>query len=232
MKTSIWRRLFDLIAPRTCAVCGERLTITEDALCTVCYMHLPRTKFHLTPLDNAMAHLFWGLLPVERVAALFFYEPGSETARLIHNLKYNNRPDIGTDLGRMMAQEPGMDGFLSDIDVLLPVPLTRRRRWQRGYNQSEEIARGISQCTGIPVCTHAVRRTKFTKSQTQLNFHERRKNVDHLFVLRDARPLQGRHVLLIDDVCTTGSTLIACGSTVATLPNTRISILTLGFTHS
>jgi ComF family protein len=193
-------------------------------------LHLPRTTFQFTPYDNAVAQLFWGLLPVERAAALFFYEPHSETAQLLYQLKYNQRPDIGEDMGRVMAQEMQLARYFDDIDVLLPVPLSPKRLRQRGYNQSEMLARGISDITRLPIDTRAVCRDHFHQSQTSLTRLERRGNVEDIFRLRHPKRLEGRHVLLIDDVCTTGATLMACGEAIRHVPGIRISVLTLAYT--
>lgn len=225
-----WTRIVDFIAPRSCVICGRRLSPTERSLCSVCVLHLYRTTFQFTPEDNEMAQLFWGLLPVERTAALIYYEPRSETAALIYKLKYGHRPDIGEDLGRIMAEEMKPAGFLDGIDVLLPIPLSKKRYWQRGYNQSEMLARGMSEVTGLPVITKAVRRTNFRQSQTSLTRKERQENVEGTFVLRHPEQLENKHVLLIDDICTTGATLLACSETIRSIKGIRISILTLGFT--
>lgn len=225
-----WTRIVDFIAPRSCVICGRRLSPTERSLCSVCVLHLYRTTFQFTPEDNEMAQLFWGLLPVERTAALIYYEPRSETAALIYKLKYGHRPDIGEDLGRIMAEEIKPAGFLDGIDVLLPIPLSKKRYWQRGYNQSEMLARGMSEVTGLPVITKAVRRTNFRQSQTSLTRKERQENVEGTFVLRHPELLENKHVLLIDDICTTGATLLACSEAIRSVKGIRISILTLGFT--
>lgn len=225
-----WTRIVDFIAPRSCVICGRRLSPTERSLCSVCVLHLYRTTFQFTPEDNEMAQLFWGLLPVERTAALIYYEPRSETAALIYKLKYGHRPDIGEDLGRIMAEEMKPAGFLDGIDVLLPIPLSKKRYWQRGYNQSEMLARGMSEVTGLPVITKAVRRTNFRQSQTSLTRKERQENVEGTFVLRHPELLENKHVLLIDDICTTGATLLACSEAIKSVKGIRISILTLGFT--
>ena len=193
-------------------------------------LHLPRTTFQFTPYDNAVSQLFWGQLPVERAAALFFYEPHSETAQLLYQLKYNQRPDIGEDMGRVMAQEMQLARYFDDIDVLLPVPLSLKRLRQRGYNQSEMLARGISDITRLPIDTRAVCRDHFHQSQTSLTRLERRGNVEDIFRLRHPKRLEGRHVLLIDDVCTTGATLMACGEAIRHIPGIRISVLTLAYT--
>ena len=228
--TNWWTRIVDFIAPRSCVICGRRLSPTERSLCSVCVLHLYRTTFQFTPEDNEMAQLFWGLLPVERTAALIYYEPRSETAALIYKLKYGHRPDIGEDLGRIMAEEMKPAGFLDGIDILLPIPLSKKRYWQRGYNQSEMLARGMSEVTGLPVITKAVRRTNFRQSQTSLTRKERQENVEGTFVLRHPEQLENKHVLLIDDICTTGATLLACSEAIRSVKGIRISILTLGFT--
>jgi len=179
-----------------------------------------------------MAQLFWKLIPIHQAAALIYYEPHSEVARVVYQLKYGDRPDIGEDMGRIMANEMQMAGFFDDIDVLLPVPLSPKRLRQRGYNQSEQLARGISEITHLPVVTKAIARKHFRQSQTQLSRWQRQENVQDMFTLRDATPIQGKHVLLIDDICTTGATLIACADAIKAIPGIRISILTLGFTKT
>lgn len=223
-------RILDFISPRLCVVCGQRLAPTERSLCSVCLFHLPRTDFHQKPLDNPMAQLFWGLAPIEKAAALVYYHPHSETAQLVYRLKYNNRPDIGEDIGRVMANELQATDFFSDIDVLLPVPLASKRLRQRGYNQSEQLAKGISDITHLPIVTKALRRKHFQQSQTTLNRWQRQENVEDTFWLKDGSQLQDKHVLLIDDICTTGATLISCANTLKDIEGIRISVLTLGFT--
>ena len=223
-------RILDFISPRLCVVCGQRLAPTERSLCSVCLFHLPRTDFHQKPLDNPMAQLFWGLAPIEKAAALFYYHPHSETAQLVYRLKYNNRPDIGEDMGRVMVCELQAADFFSDIDVLLPVPLASKRLRQRGYNQSEQLAIGISDITHLPIASKVLRRKHFQQSQTTLNRWQRQENVTDTFQLKEEHLLQGKHVLLIDDICTTGATLISCANTLKDIEGIRISVLTLGFT--
>lgn len=225
-----WTRILDFISPRFCVVCGKRLAPSERSLCSVCLLHLPRTTYQFTPDDNPMAQLFWHLAPVERAAALLYYEPHSEIARIIYDLKYHDRPDIGEDLGRLMANEMQIAHFFDGIDLLLPVPLSKKRLRQRGYNQSEQLAIGISDITHLPIVTKALRRKHFVQSQTQLSRHERQENVAEVFELRDSTMIQDKHILLIDDICTTGATLLACTEALRPIKGIRISVLTLGFT--
>lgn len=218
------------MSPRQCPVCGRRLSVTEQGLCSVCLLHMPRTTFQFTPYDNPMAQLFWGLAPISRAAAWFYYEPHSEHAQLIYKLKYADRPDIGEYLGALMAQEMLMAGYFDGVDILMPVPLSRKRKRQRGYNQSEMVCRGINAVTQIPINTRALSRQHFHQSQTKLMRFQRRENVANMFELRHSQDLEGKHIMLVDDVCTTGSTLTACATELNKIPSTRLSILTLGFT--
>ena len=227
-----WTRFLDFISPRQCVVCGERLSPTERSLCSVCVLHLPRTTYQFTPNDNPMAQLFWHLTPVERAAALLFYEPHSEMARIVYDMKYHDRPDIGEDMGRLMANEMQFARYFDGIDVLLPVPLSRKRLRQRGYNQSEQLAIGISDITHLPIVTKALRRKEFHQSQTKLARWQRQENVADTFQLIDNSPLKGRHVLLVDDICTTGATLIACVDALKDIEGIHLSVLTLGFTKT
>lgn len=228
----IIRRLLDFIAPRSCVVCGKRLGVADDILCPPCVLHLPRTDFHLSPLDNPMARIFWGIIPVERVAAYTYYAPGSAMAQVVYDLKYHDRPDIGITLGRMMATEMQPAGFFDGIDMLVPVPLAPRRERQRGYNQSRQLALGISEVTGLAVSDCAVRRTVFKGSQTELSRWDRQENVEDVFRLHDAETMKGCHILLVDDIITTGSTISACARELLKVEGVRISILSFGYTKA
>lgn len=227
---SLWSRVLDFVSPRLCAVCGSRLSVTEYALCSACCLRLPRTGFCLRPYDNPVAQAFWGQADVERAASFFYFEPHSEVSRMIYSLKYKGRPDIGVALGRLAAGEFMAAGFFDGVDVIVPVPLARKRLRERGYNQSAEVAAGVSSLTGIPVDERSVCRTAFKTSQTKLGRWERLGNVSGLFEVRRQERLLGKHVLLVDDVFTTGATVMACASAVAAVPGTTVSIMTLGFT--
>lgn len=231
MKTSFWTKLLDLISPRVCVVCGKRLSAEQSVLCTTCHLHLPFTDFALHPTDNPMARLFWGQFHVEKACALFYYEPQSEVARILYSLKYHDRPDIGYHIGRIAATHLGHD-FFDHIDALVPVPLARERMRQRGYNQSEEIARGISELTGIPIYNKVVIRNLYQGSQTTKSLFERRHNVEGVFQLIDGGSIAHKHLLLIDDVVTTGSTVTACATELQKSQGTVVSVFSLGFTKS
>lgn len=228
---SFWSRLLDLISPRLCVVCGNRLAVTEETLCSKCYLHLPRTDFANDLYENVMAKLFWGQIKLEKATALFYYEPHAETAQILYELKYKNHPEIGVVMGRMMAKELMKSGLFEDIDALVPVPLAKKRERERGYNQSLELAKGVSEVTGLPIANLVIRRTKFVGSQTKRGRWERNENVEHVFELVD-EDISDQHLLLIDDVVTTGATVIACAKEMQKASNVKISVLALGFAKS
>ena len=223
-------RLLDLLFPRGCVVCGRRLAVMEQALCMDCNRHLPRTRFHTDFYENEMARRFWRKLPVERAYALFFYHDHSRSARILYAFKYGDRPDVARAMGSLLAREVSPYGFFEGIDFIVPVPLARKRERSRGYNQSEELARGIAAVTSLSVETGIVRRARFERSQTRLTFVERQANVEHAFSLRDGSRVAGCHVLLVDDVVTSGSTLVSCGKELMRAGVARISIISVAFT--
>lgn len=227
---NFFARLINLISPKQCVVCGCRLAIGEEVICSVCNIHLPRTNFADKPYDNVMAKMFWGQIPVMRAAALFYYEPHSEVSRVIHSMKYFNHPETGELMGRLLAEEIKDSGFFDDMDIIIPIPLAKKRQRARGYNQSEEIARGVSAITGIPVAKNVVKRISFKKSQTKMNRWQRLDNVKDVFEIKDTTLPKGKHILLIDDIVTTGTTIISCAQELMKCGNVRFSVLSLGLT--
>lgn len=222
--------LLDFISPRACRICGKRLSTAEEEICTVCNRHLPRTGYAAMPYDNNMAKRFWGRFNIERAAALFFYESHNSPSRLIHDIKYHGKEELGVWLGRITAEEFASDGFFDGIDMIVPVPITWRRRWKRGYNQSHAIARGVSEVTGIPVNAKALRRTRFSGSQTLLSASERMGNVADSFCLRQVKGIGGKHILLVDDIVTTGATASECGKLLETSGAEKVSVMSIGCT--
>ena len=219
--------LLDFFFPRMCPVCGNRLELDEHPLCLRCNMDMPRTMFWEHPYDNPLARMYWGKIPVEKAVAYFYFAPKAGTALMVYGAKYHGRGNIAIELGEMLADE--MKGFFDDFDCIVPVPVTIKRKMKRGYNQSDMIAQGISNVTGIPIERHTVIRRHFDKSQTHLTRDERILNVDDVFVLKDADSVKGKHVLLVDDVITTGATTISCAKQILKAENVKISILSLGF---
>ncbi len=228
--SNLWRSILDVMMPRACAMCGQRLDVEEEVVCSTCFLQLPRTGFEAHAEDNDMARLFWGRIKVERVAALFYYQSQSPASHIMYDMKYHQHPEACYEMGRLVAQEFMPHQFFHDVDMLIPVPLNSKRQRHRGYNQSEEIAKGVSSVTHIAVEKHAVERILHTESQTQKAYDERMENVEGAFRLRKPSLLKGKHILLIDDVVTSGATTIACGREILKVPDTRLNILSIGFT--
>ena len=225
---SFWSRLIDLISPRPCMVCGCRLGIEEEVLCASCNLHLPRTNFAADGYDNLMARRFWARIPVERAAGLFYYEAGSEVSRIIHAMKYGNHPEVGYTMGKMAAEEFAATNFFDGVDLIIPIPLARKRQRQRGYNQSMEIARGVAEVTHLPIVTDAVERVSFTSSQTKKSLRERMENVENAFQPTGKVNLEGKHILMVDDIVTSGATICACVKALQQSANIRVSVFSLG----
>ncbi len=215
-----------LFYPRCCPVCGNNLPRGEKVFCLSCNLGLPRTYFHLQA-DNPVEKLFWGKVQVERATSYFFYTKGSAYQRILQQIKYGDDPELGEEIGSYLAAELFSFGFFDGIDLLLPVPLHARKLAQRGYNQSDCLARGIASVVHLPVDTRSVVRTKHTESQTQKTVFERWENVEEVFTLRSPEQFRGKHVLIVDDVLTTGATTVACAKAFEDVEGVKISILTL-----
>lgn len=221
--------LLDYILPHSCHLCGETLKSGERYVCMHCLARLPRTGYHRIP-DNPMAVRFMGIVPYERAAGFFFYTPDSELAGVIHDLKYHHFRNLGRYMGAVMCRDLLMSGFLNGVDVLMPVPMHWWRQARRGYNQAEQLCIGLAKDSGIPVST-ALKAVRPHRTQTSLSHKERLENTKGIFRLKHPAEFAGKHILLCDDVCTTGATLrSAAEAIVSACPTARISLLSLAVT--
>lgn len=218
--------LLNLFYPRLCAGCGENLVDGEDHICTRCLWGLHRTGFH-NERDNAVEKLFWGKVDIRYGASLAYYHKESRLQQMIFKLKYHGEKEVGLVLGAELGLDLRQSPF-AEIDAVIPVPLHPRRLKQRGYNQSEWIARGVSQTMRKPVDNKSLRRAVATQTQTKKNRFERFQNVSNIFQVTSPGDIEGRHVLLVDDVITTGSTLEACAAALKEVPGTTVSVASLG----
>ncbi len=222
--------MLDLVAPRQCCICETRLGPEEHDICLSCLRHLPHTDHLQEPYDNDLAKVFWGrIVHIERAAAWIYHQAGSQALRPLYQLKYNHRPEIGVTLGRIMGKEMVQSGFLEGVDCIVPVPLAPQRQRQRGYNQSERIAQGISEVAGRPVITDAVRRTRFADSQTTKGRWGRNENVEGVFEAHNIDKIRNSHVLLLDDTVTTGATICACAQPLEQAGVRAISVAAVSF---
>ena len=215
----------NLLMPVLCPVCGTVLLKNEGIICTGCLYELPRTRY-LSYSENPVSRLFWGRVYVENATALFQYQKGSRFQRLIHELKYKNRRDIGREMGRLLGLELVGSSFAS-ANLILPVPLNKKKYRQRGYNQCHPIAEGLSESLGVPWFSGHLIRPSVSLTQTNRSRVDRWSNVDGIFEVKDAGKLIGKHIILVDDVVTTGATLDACATALLSHEKVRVSIATL-----
>lgn len=222
--------LLDVVFPRVCTVCHTPLVEGEDVMCLKCLLDLPRTNLH-TRQPNELTYRLMSLhAPIERAASLYHYMSGTPYVSLIHDTKYNRRPIVGTKLAAMHAREILDSGFFDGIDLMIPIPLHFTKEWRRGYNQSYEIAAGLSEVTGIPIGDHLKARHPHS-TQTRKSASERRANSAGSFRVVRPEELDSMHVLVVDDVITTGSTILAGLEALhAASPSTRLSVYSLAMT--
>ena len=213
--------IVNLFYPRVCAACGETLLKEEETVCLKCRYLLPRTGYERNP-DNPMAQTFYGRVPFHAVTACFFFSKQGKVQHLIHELKYKGNKDAGVFLGQQIGESIKDAPLFQGIDYLIPVPLHPKREKKRGYNQSLMIARGIHEVTDIPIGDKYLIRAVNTATQTRKSAEERYQNVKDIFEVRFADELKGKHVLLVDDVLTTGATLESCAHQLESIPGITI----------
>jgi ComF family protein len=216
-----------LFFPEICVTCGNALVSQEKFICLKCLSDLPKTNFHLAK-DNKAEQLFWGRAKFESGASFIFFRKGSKYQRLIYFLKYKGLKEIGEELGKYFGYELLENPVFQGIDLIVPVPLHPKKQRKRGYNQSEWIALGIGFALSKPVDITSLARVVHTETQTRKSKFERWENVKGIFKVTDPLILRGKHILLVDDVLTTGSTLEACAETLSSVEGIRISFATLG----
>lgn len=216
---------------RLCSICHHRLNKGEEGICCTCFCELPLTHF-AGKKGNPCERLFWGQLPIERASAYIFYHRGANSRNILFDLKYYNHPEIGIIMGRIIASELITTGFFNEIISIIPIPLADSKKRQRGYNQCEWLAKGISEITSIPIDYNLVKRIVANPTQTHLLHSMRNENVEGIFSVPYPEKVKKRHFLLVDDVITTGATITSCGKTLVDAGATGISILSLAISSS
>jgi len=225
---TIFSDLIALFFPPLCTSCRKRLVGGEKHLCLECISNIPRTDFHKVK-DNKLEMLFAGRFPYVRMASYSYFVKGGIIQSVIHNLKYRNDPQIGNFVGELCGRELERSSFVEDVDLLVPVPLHPNRLKQRGYNQALKIADGMSSKLNIPVCSDNLLRVVDNSTQTQQSKLERQLNTEGIFGVHDPEIFRNKHILLIDDILTTGSTVESCIKAILEkCPETRVSIYTIG----
>ena len=216
----------DLFYPDLCIACHENEKEVHDAFCFDCYSKLPFTNFDDFKDNEFTAH-FKGKLEIETGNALFFFVKQGIVQELIQELKYKNMSHYGIKLGEIMGETSFGNNLKENIDLIVPVPLHKKKESKRGYNQSEMFAKGLSKSTGRPISVKNLIRTKNTSTQTKMNREQRINNLKNAFKIYTPEEFRGKHILLVDDVLTTGSTLLECASVIKNIPDVKISFATI-----
>jgi ComF family protein len=217
-----------LFFPRLCAGCHTALVRGEDVLCLGCLIDLPKTGFEKQS-DNPVAQLFWGRADIRLATSFCSFDKGGIMQHLMHQLKYKGSTEVGEKLGKLLGIDLIKSEPFREIELIVPVPLHPKRERSRGYNQSAVIGKGLSSAMEIPLVTGNLIRNHYSNTQTNKGRFERWENVKELFAVRKPELLAGKHLLLVDDVVTTGSTLEACVQVLLKIPGTTVSIATLAY---
>ena len=215
-----------LVLPRRCAGCDAPLFEHEPAICTICLDDLPLTRFHDDPA-NPVERIFWGRVTLESATALMHFDKHGRVQRMLHRLKYKGDRTTGRALGRMLGDQLKDSPRFASVDTVLAVPLHPRKERERGYNQAERLAGKLGAATGIPVRSEVVRRRAATRTQALLDRGERSQNVAHAFEARPGPRLNGRRIVVVDDVLTTGATCSAVSRALRAAGASRVIVWTV-----
>ena len=226
MRIRFIEHLLQLFYPNLCIVCGENLMSAEKFICHHCIAGIPRTNFHLLR-DNPVEKRFWGKTNIYRATSFFHFQKGSHYRTLLHELKYKNNPEIGDFLGALAASEMLESDWTTTVDIVIPVPLHPSKLAKRGYNQSDYIARGVARILNAEIKTDLLIRTLENETQTRKSVFQRFENTQGIFEFKANTDLTNKHILIVDDVLTTGSTLEACIRSIPDFPGLKISVFTL-----
>jgi ComF family protein len=228
---SMLHNLIDLFFPKVCSGCNEILLGSENVICTLCRHEIPLTNHHLQA-DNETFKKFYGRIPVEFAASLFYFHKKGIVQQIIHNLKYHGHQEIGTVVGDWYAHELQNSPVFKTIDAIIPVPIHKKRLKKRGYNQVATFAEALSKKLNIPVNNSLLERTVFLDSQSKKTLFGRSSiNDTAIFLAQFTLQNHHKHYLLVDDVITTGATLEACSRALLKIPGVKISVLCMAYTN-
>ena len=215
--------VLDIFFPNNCELCQKHLTHKERFICLECKFNLPYIDRHQKMLEGVQK-TFWGRVDIEYVYGVYNYQKGTNVQKILQAIKYQNKTKLATHLGEMIGNQLPDD---QTFDAIIPIPLHPKKLRQRGYNQSRFLAEGIHKSTGIDIVDNLVSRTKASRSQTHFSKHDRWDNVKTIFEAQGQKNLENKHLLLVDDVLTTGATVEACAAAILSKVNCKISVATL-----
>lgn len=224
--------LLNLFFPKICACCDRVLLKNESVICIACRNELPLTKAHQQN-ENETEKVFYGRARIENATSLLVFEKKGITQRLMHDLKYRGNKAVGSELGSWVAKNLMETSWCPEIEVVIPVPLHKKRLRERGYNQVEGFGKCIAETLRVPYDDRCLIKTHGSKTQVFKNLTARFKNVAHSFEIeeREQQPIENKHILLVDDIITTGATLETCAEKLLKIPNTKVSIATMAHTR-
>ncbi len=220
------KSFFSLIYPELCCCCKQSLVGDEKHICTSCHYKLPKTNFHKDS-DNAVELIFRGRVPVESAASYLYFQKGSSVQHLIHNFKYKGNVHLGYHLGKVYGNELKSSDIFSKAELIVPIPMHPAKQKKRGFNQSEVFARGIAEAMQIPIDVSSLVKKEKTQTQTKKSRFVRWENVETVFSIKDPEVFKSKHILLVDDVVTTGATIEACAQKLLKIEGVSLSIITL-----
>ena len=230
MKTfieNISNSISHLLFPHNCLGCATDILYDGDLICARCAAELPITNY-FKAANNPVEKTFYGRIKVENAAANFYYTKDSLMQHLMVQLKYKGNKEVGRYLGRLMGNELKKNTRFDNVEALIPLPLNEKKEFKRGYNQAMEICNGITSVWQKPIINNAVIRTIFTETQTHENRVNRWLNMEGVFGVANPKVIEGKHILLVDDIITTGATLESCGAEILKVANTTLSIACAG----
>jgi len=228
LRTGYLADFVSLLFPELCQACSANLVAGEKLICTDCRYNLPFTDFHLKP-DNLVAQQFWGKINIEAGYAMCYFTKGGKMQHLMHQFKYKGVKKIGNLLGNIAGGQLVQNPVFKTVNAIIPVPLHNSRLRKRGYNQAACFGEGIAEKLNIPIIENNLVRERATETQTHRSRFSRFENMQKVFTIKNPEALKNQHVLLVDDVTTTGSTLEACGSQLLKIEGLKLSIATIAY---
>lgn len=228
MRVNLLSGFSAMMHPQVCLTCQQKSVKHGEVICLECDYHLPRANFHIEK-ENKFTEKFWGRVPIESAASMYYFNGSEHIKKLIHALKYEGKTQIGNYVGRTLGKRISYNSAFQDINIVLPIPLHYRKQMERGYNQSDDFAKGLAHSLIADTSDKMLRRKVYTQSQTTMNAMERMKNVENIFEVLQPEKLRNKNILLVDDVVTTGATLEACAKEILKIEGTKVSFASIAY---
>ncbi|MBC3539486.1 ComF family protein [Rufibacter sp. H-1] len=227
---SLYHDFLALLFPEDCRACAGELALGEEIICSHCRIKLPYTDFHLSPTANPLHEVFWGRVPLQLAVSFLKFQEKGRVQRLLHQLKYKGQEEVGVVLGRWFGAQLREQKAFQTVDVVVPVPLHPGKLKQRGYNQVEGFAQQLAEALDVPLARKALQKNRFSSTQTTKNRQARWEAMQQLYAIHLPEEIKGRHVLLVDDVITTGATLEACAQLLLRNGASAVSVASIAYT--